>query len=337
MVECDPQQNCHGKGSCEYMHDLEISTCVCEDGYATNDCSSKMEELPAIPNLLNVDQYSSWDDYGDNHPIFNESTIAQIYITLDPEDLATLILPSNQDVRIYKKADFSFYNGATTERMENVGFRIKGGASRAFSKKSWKISFSHFVEDRKWGQQKKISLKSAAMDALYVRERAAFAGIRAMGGPVQRSSYATLYINGQYWGVYVLLEEAGLFHTPTFIPPNTNSYLLPPLLPLLLFFLGSNQFLKSRFGNDKGSLWKISGLNFLKWEGDNQEAYRNNSKYVAMNDNAEESYKPLVNLVDILNNCPDDEFEEKIQTVMDIEFFLRFVFVILVIFFLFPH
>ena len=43
-----------------------------------------------------------------------------------------------------------------------------------------------------------------------------------------------------------------------------------------------------------------------------------------MNDGAEESYEPLINFLDILNNCPDDEFEEKIQTVMDIEFYLRF-------------
>ena len=192
------------------MDDLEIDTCVCDDGYATNDCSSKMKELPEIPNLMNVDQYSSWDDYGDDHPIFNESAIAQIYITLDPKDLSDLILPSNQEAKEYKKADFSFYNGAVSERMEKVGFRIKGGASRNFAKKSWKISFSHFEEDRKWAQQKKISLKSAAMDSLYVRERSSFAAIRAMGGPVQRSSYATLYINGQYWGVYVLLEEPGL-------------------------------------------------------------------------------------------------------------------------------
>ena len=169
-----------------------------------------MTELPAIPNLLGVDQYTSWDKYGDENPIFNESAIAQIYITIDPEDLATLILPSNQDVRIYKHANFSFFNGATSERLEDVGFRIKGGASRAYAKKSWKISFSHFVDDRKWAQQKKISLKSASMDPIYLRERGSFAAIRSMGGPVQRSSYATLYINGQYWGLYILLEEAGL-------------------------------------------------------------------------------------------------------------------------------
>jgi len=85
---------------------------------------------------------------------------------------------------------------------------------------------------------------------------------------------------------------------------------------------GSNQFLKSRFGNDDGSLWKISDLNGLKWKGSDPEAYKNNSKYKAMNDAAED-FTPIVNLVDVLNNCPDDQFETQIQLIMNVEFFLR--------------
>ena len=206
---CDSGQNCNGKGKCGYMNDLGIHTCVCEDGYATNDCSSKMEKLPPITNLLGAEQYTSWDQYGDNHPIFNESTIAQIYITMDPNDLNDLVLPSNQLQRIYKPANFSFYSGPTTQRLDNIGIRVKGGSSSGFAKKSWKISFNHFVSGRKWAQMKKIDMKAAAMDPLFLRERSSFAAMRAMGGPVSRSSHATLYINGQYRGLYILLEEAG--------------------------------------------------------------------------------------------------------------------------------
>ena len=44
-----------------------------------------------------------------------------------------------------------------------------------------------------------------------------------------------------------------------------------------------------------------------------------------MNDGAEESYDPLIRFMDILNNAPDDEFEAQIQTIFDVEFFLRYV------------
>ena len=87
---------------------------------------------------------------------------------------------------------------------------MKGGTSGGFAKKSWKISFSHFVSGREWAQMKKIDLKAAAMDPLFLRERSSFAAMRSMGMPTARSAHATVYINGEYRGLYVLLEEPGL-------------------------------------------------------------------------------------------------------------------------------
>ena len=63
--------------------------------------------------------------------------------------------------------------------------------------------------------------------------------------------------------------------------------------------------------------------------------YRNDTRYRAMNDHAEKSYKPLINFLDIVNNCPDDEFEAQIQTVMNVEFFFRFFFFLIFLLFLF--
>ena len=37
-----------------------------------------------------------------------------------------------------------FSNGEITEEVKNVGFRIKGGISRSFAKKNWKLSFNAF-------------------------------------------------------------------------------------------------------------------------------------------------------------------------------------------------
>ena len=39
-----------------------------------------------------------------------------------------------------------FYNGAISETMDKVGFRLKGGASRSYVKKSFKLSFNEFVD-----------------------------------------------------------------------------------------------------------------------------------------------------------------------------------------------
>ena len=287
LIDCS-WQTCSNQGDCQSIFP-GISSCVCEDGFALDDCSATMGSLPEIPALLPYPQYSSWDQYGDDNPIFNESTIAQIYLTISQEDLDFLINPINQNARDYLRANFSFYNGPTTQVLEDIGIRIQGGYSQTFAKKSWKISFSHFVSGRTWAQQKKISLKDASMDPLYLREKASIAAIYSMGAPTQRASHAMVYINGMLWGLYIILEDSG-----------------------------SNEYLNSRFGNDDGSLWKCSGdLAFL---GSNPALY--NMSYKPENSNADD-YGPLENFISVLNLTPDDEFEEQIQTVMNVEFFLR--------------
>ena len=92
-VEC-PANQCSGRGECFTFEDAAVafSTCKCEAGYALNDCSAVMNDLPDVPLTLNHNQYTSWDQYGDKHPIFNQSTIAQIYLSIDPADLADLLL-----------------------------------------------------------------------------------------------------------------------------------------------------------------------------------------------------------------------------------------------------
>tara|TARA_R110002050_G_scaffold21019_4_gene58724 strand:+ start:331 stop:714 length:384 start_codon:yes stop_codon:yes gene_type:complete len=110
---------------------------------------------------------------------------------------------------IYKIANFSFYNGAQLQNFQSVGMRIKGGASRGYVKKSWKISFNHFDKGRTWGQMKKIQLKAGSMEPTFTRELASASVIKSMGAPAIRGSYANLFINGVSWGTYLLLEDPG--------------------------------------------------------------------------------------------------------------------------------
>tara|TARA_R110002050_G_scaffold154997_2_gene282982 strand:- start:1196 stop:1843 length:648 start_codon:yes stop_codon:yes gene_type:complete len=188
-----------------------------------------MAPFPPIVQTLNYPQYSSKDEYGDDHPIWNTSTIAQIHIQIAPKDLKKLILPSNMDDRDYMHVNFTFFNGAVKEQMNNVGMRVKGGASRAFAKKSWKLSFNAFEKGRKWFGQNKLPLKATSMTPMYVRELSSIAGLKSMGAPAQRASFANIYINGESWGLYTMFEDPG-----------------------------RDEYLNSRFGTAKGALWKCS-------------------------------------------------------------------------------
>ena len=137
----------------------------------------------------------------------------------------------------------AFYNGVTTQVLDKVGFRLKGHASRRYVKKTFKLSFSKFVTDRKWAQQKKLELKAMQQDVSALKEGTCLDLLYSLNAPAQRYGYAELFINGQSMGAYLMLESL------------------------------DDQFLDSRLGNDKGAFYKCRGT--LEYLGMDPELYRN--------------------------------------------------------------
>jgi spore coat protein CotH len=116
--------------------------------------------------------------------------------------------PVNQQTKEYVPASFWFYNGAVSQTFDIIGVRIKGGASRGFSKKSFKLSLNEY-EDYEWAQQKKIALKAMQMDPSATREKLTQALLYSMNAVAQRNSYAELFINDQFMGMYLIQEDIG--------------------------------------------------------------------------------------------------------------------------------
>jgi len=58
--------------------------------------------LPPITQTIEpVDQYTDKDDYGDNNPLFNSSTIAQIQLTMPEDTLIYNLEPDNRKSDTY--------------------------------------------------------------------------------------------------------------------------------------------------------------------------------------------------------------------------------------------
>jgi hypothetical protein len=53
-----------------------------------------------------------------------------------------MLTPKNAYNQTFFKSTFEFKNNKINQKLENVGFRIKGGASRQYAKKSYKFSFT---------------------------------------------------------------------------------------------------------------------------------------------------------------------------------------------------
>eukprot|EP01095_Lingulamoeba_sp_RSL-Kostka_P014764 TRINITY_DN6571_c0_g1_i2.p1 TRINITY_DN6571_c0_g1~~TRINITY_DN6571_c0_g1_i2.p1 ORF type:complete len:416 (-),score=139.14 TRINITY_DN6571_c0_g1_i2:73-1320(-) len=209
--------------------------------------------------------------------------------------------PANVHTKEYFQAGMWFFNNAPYDKTyDNVGFRIKGGASRKYVKKSFKLSFNKYDKGRKWKQLKKLGLKAMQMDLSTVKEILTRNILYSMNVPVQRMSYTQLFINDINFGMYLLLENV------------------------------DDQYLKSRFNNPNGALYKCTGT--LEYLGANPELYKNctvakgtaSAKpcYIPETDPAVD-FSNFTTFVNILNNSPDSTFVDDIQTIFDVDTFLR--------------
>ncbi len=113
------------------------------------------------------------------------------------------------------------------QRIDSVGLRQKGNNSYASSaKKSLKLDFNEFVQDGSYDGLKKVNLHNSSTDPTFMRENRSLQLMNEMGIKAPRTSFAKVYFNDEYRGLYRLVEQI------------------------------DNTFLDRHFGNHEGNLYK---------------------------------------------------------------------------------
>ncbi len=121
----------------------------------------------------------------------------------------------------------------------SVAIRFKGHYSNygfPGPKKPFRIHFGKFDDKQECQGIKKLNLHNLAGDPSFMREYIAYGFMRAIGMPASRTAFARLFINGAYWGCYLVVEE-----------PEDKL------------------FLKQHFGTDKGNLFDAAETTDLAW------------------------------------------------------------------------
>jgi len=131
---------------------------------------------------------------------FDSRVLHEVRLYIHSADLRELRERYIED--IYYPADFE-WRGI---RMRNVGVRVRGLATRSASKPGLRIDFNRYVTDQTFLGMAAVVLDNALKDASMMRERTSMAFIRQMGQPAPRESFARVYINGAYQGLYALVE-----------------------------------------------------------------------------------------------------------------------------------
>jgi len=219
---------------------------------------------------------------------FDDTVVREIRLYFDdPNWYSTLFQAhSSNPEDPYFPARFQY--GETV--IDKIGARFKGNASfrRGGIKKSFKLDFNEYDEDGKFLGLKKLNLNNGDLQPDFLREKLFldFAGkyIAAM-----RAVHVRLYVNDVYYGLYIAVEQ----------PDKT--------------------MMESRFGDDEdGNLYESGESNAtMAYLGVDPAAYQR--VYELKTNEESNDYSGLIQFLDILNNTPPAELEDKLSTIADVD------------------
>ena len=223
--------------------------------------------------------------------VYDESELAVIHVTVDPEDLEWMY--DNVESDSIHPATIQFQNAYLDETIDSIGFRLRGNTSRNAAKKSFKIDFNHFISGRDFYDVEKLNLNGEHNDPSIIRSKLCWDFYQNIGMASSRASHAVLYINEEYFGLYISIEHI------------------------------DDRFLSKNFENDNGNLWKCIWPADLTYRGNDPEDYHpyysETRPYDLKTNEDQYDYSKLARLIRIIHNTPDS-----LDMVLDIKTTLQY-------------
>ncbi len=222
------------------------------------------------------------------HPLFDGDAVHEIHLTFNQSDWWSQLTDNfeNYSDPPYLEAEFDW----DSTHLSSIGVRFKGNSSyMSYNgyKKSFKLDIDEFVVGQEISGLDKLNLNNCFLDPSFVREKCAYELCAAAGLPTERTNYAALYINGSYWGLYLLVEQY------------------------------DQEFIESRFGtSEEGNLWKGEPHGTLEYLGPNESSYYNS--YELKTNEEENDWSGLVELTDKLNNTPLSTLPDSLHNILDV-------------------
>ena len=133
--------------------------------------------------------------------LFDDAALQDIYLSVDPADWQKL--RENYLLDTYYPARF-VWNGM---ELEGVGIRSRGSGSRSPEKPNLLVAFNRYNKDQNFFGLTSVVLKANNQDASLLREVLAMKLFRRMGLPAPLEAPARLFVNGEFFGAYTLVES----------------------------------------------------------------------------------------------------------------------------------
>jgi hypothetical protein len=233
---------------------------------------------------------------GDN--LFTNDAVHEIRITFEEPEFWTILTNNYQIGQTGGSGSTIEYLMGSVEidgeTVDSIGIRQKGFSSYFSSnefKKSLKLDFNEFVPGKRYDGLRKVNLNNGVGDPALQRDFLCFDMIREAGGIAPRVAYAKVYLNDEYWGVYVMIEQV------------------------------DRAFLDNNFANGKGNLFKNVSWSELEYLGTNVDLYKEIFELKTNEDI--DDWDRFIEFMDLLNNGSVSEFETEIQDYFNVDLYLR--------------
>lgn len=220
--------------------------------------------------------------------LFPHDRVMDVYIEADEVALQNMF--DQARLEEYIVCDV-VYNGY---RIENVGIRPKGNSSLSQARNStsnrysFKLDFNQFVKGQNLFGITKINLNNGFSDPTFMREYLTYEISEMLGLETPRTTYIALHINGEYFGLYLGVENV------------------------------DENFVRDHFAYGYGDLYKPEGTGAnLVYIGDDPQSYPG----LALQTNEEKSDKSSI--VEMLKVLQEGTYEE-LEKVLDIDSFLKY-------------
>ncbi|MCH2385232.1 MAG: CotH kinase family protein [Pedosphaera sp.] len=192
------------------------------------------------------------------------------------------------------------------ETVKGIGLRYKGNGTfleyvegDVTKRLSFKIDFNEYDDDLKFRGLTKVNLNNNSTDPSLMREPLSYELFREAGIHCSRVGYAkvSLTIPGevdrQPHGLYTVIEQV------------------------------DKRFLKNRYGSAKGLLLKPSTFGAFRYFGEEWDEYE--IGLVPKTEPTKEQKKRVIEFARLIHESEDDAFEERVEDYLDVDQFLRFV------------
>lgn len=223
---------------------------------------------------------------------FNDNILHEVRIRIRASDWQALRDKFLDNT--YYPCDLTWQFEGRNITVRNIGIRSRGRGSRSPIKPAFRADFNRYDETQQFLGLKSVILRNMTQDASMLKERLSMLFFQRMGLPASREAHTRLYVNDQYAGVYLIQESV------------------------------DRRFLKLRFGEDEGYLYKFNPLTEgyrFEYKGSDPKFYTPEPWTPETHENDPEP-RPLVDMIRTVNQASDGDFVRAVSEYMDLRLFV---------------